>query len=130
MNNAQPQIPSQSIFSSRLGHRLSTAQCESQREADTTPLRQGFHSSHPGRFATNHKTSPLPQEDTEKATRLLISSLISKKSSCKPYAREILVPSVWLQLSVSPHVPSAASQGCVRQGHSRARATATIPSST
>lgn len=101
-----------------------------QREADTTPLRQGFHSSHPGRFATNHKTSPLPQEDTEKATRLPISSLISKNFSCKPYVREILVPSVWLQLSVSPHVPSAASQGCVWQGHSRARATDTIPSST
>lgn len=101
-----------------------------QREADSTPLRQGFHSSHPGRFATNHKTSPLPQEDTEKATRLLIFSLISKNFSCKRYAREILVPSVWFQLSVSPHIPSAASQGCVWEGHSRSKATDTVPSST
>lgn len=38
-------------------------------EAENTTLRQSFHNSHPGRFATNHKTSPLPQEDSEKATR-------------------------------------------------------------
>lgn len=84
MNNVQPQIPTLSIFPSRSGHRLSTARCASPRQADSTLLRQGFHSSHPGRFATNHKTSPLPQEDTEKATRLLSSRSSPKTFHANP----------------------------------------------
>lgn len=114
LNNIQPQIPTLPIFSSRLGHRLSAAWCDSPEETDNTLSRQGFRSSHPGHFATNHKASPLPQEDTEKATRLLIFSFVSQNFSCKHYGREIFIPSIWLQLSVSPHIPSAASQGCVR----------------
>lgn len=31
--------------------------------------RRSYHSSHPGCFAPNHKTSPLPQQNSEKATR-------------------------------------------------------------
>lgn len=113
LNNVQPQIPTLVIFSSRWGHKAQHCLAWQPRGRLTAPPTRGFRSSHPGRFATNHKTSPLPQEDTEKATRLLNVSLISKNFSCKPYVCEILVPSIWLQLSVSPHIPSAVSQGCV-----------------
>jgi len=63
LNNLQQQILTVSIFSSSSGNT-----CRAAQPTNATP-RWSYRNSHPGRFATNHKISPLPQEDNKKATR-------------------------------------------------------------
>lgn len=129
LDNVQPHIPTLSVFSGRLGHRLSSAGCDSPEEADNT-AGTGLSQLSPRSLCNKPQDFTITTRrhwESHKVTNLLahlqklfMQALCSWKFSYHQSGYSSMCH------HTSPLLPARAVWG----GHSRSKATDTIPPST